>query len=214
MNLTELSGHFAFALIALSYLLRDILWLRAVSIVASIAAIAYNFYAPQSPLWLVIYWNVAFIALNAIHLSILLRERRSVAFTDEEKEMFETMFHGFSPVEFMRLLRVGRWMDAAPGTAIVREGELNENMMLLYSGSATVSAAREEVAQLRPGSYIGEMSFITGEPARATVKANDRVRYYAWPKDELEKLLERNPQMNTAFQNEMNLDLAKKLAKS
>lgn len=97
----DIAGHLAFALIALSFLVRDILWLRALSITASVASIIYAYFAPAQPLWLVMGWNGLFIGLNLVQIAILFRERRGVTFTDEEKELFQTSFSRFAPVEFM-----------------------------------------------------------------------------------------------------------------
>lgn len=68
----DIAGHLAFALIAFSFLVRDILWLRALSIAASLA----SYLAPSNPLWIVIRWNVVFIGLNLVQIAILFRERR------------------------------------------------------------------------------------------------------------------------------------------
>ena len=123
MRMLDLAGHLAFALIALSFLVRDILWLRALSIAASLASISYSYYAPARPLWLVIGWNIVFIALNLTQITLLLRERRGVSFTDQERELYQTSFARFTPVEFTRLIRIAAWKDAAAGTKLIDAGE-------------------------------------------------------------------------------------------
>lgn len=72
-------GHLAFVLIVFSFLVKDILWLRVISIIASIAGIVYNYFVPAAPLWLVINWNLVFIAINIVQIGILLREKMSVS---------------------------------------------------------------------------------------------------------------------------------------
>ncbi|MFN0124986.1 MAG: hypothetical protein ACKV2V_31160, partial [Blastocatellia bacterium] len=109
MRLYEIAGHAAFALIMFSYLVSDLFWLRCLSIVASLAGIAYNYFVPATPLWLVIYWNIAFVGINVIQLELMRREKRGVRFSPEEQERYDTVFRGFSPVEFSRLVRCARW---------------------------------------------------------------------------------------------------------
>ena len=46
MNLATIAGHLAFGLIAFSFLVKDILWLRIVSVVASLFSILYNYTIP------------------------------------------------------------------------------------------------------------------------------------------------------------------------
>ena len=43
MYLATIAGHLAFGLIAFSFLVKDILWLRVVSVVASLFSILYNY---------------------------------------------------------------------------------------------------------------------------------------------------------------------------
>lgn len=59
------------------------------------------------------------------------------------------------------------------GETIVREGEAGSSMFVICSGRVrvTLGPARQEVATLEAGSYIGEMSLLTGDPRTADVSA-------------------------------------------
>lgn len=67
------------------------------------------------------------------------------------------------------------------------------------------------LAQLKDGSFIGQMSFITGGSATATVRALEPTRYLAWSKKNLRSLLKRNPSMKSAMQTVLSTDLTRKL---
>jgi CRP-like cAMP-binding protein len=69
----------------------------------------------------------------------------------------------------------------------------------------------KEVAKLKDGNFIGEVTFITGGQATATVRALMPTRYIAWPKEAVTKLLNRNPSMRFAMQAMLSTDLTKKL---
>lgn len=209
----DLAGHLAFALIALSFLVRDILWLRALSITASVASIAYGYYAADEPLWIIIGWNIVFIVLNVLQISWLLKERRGVSFTDEERELYETSFSRFTPVEYMRLLRLATWRDAAPGTKLVTAGEEAPEVMLLFSGRVEVEKNGRRLAELRSGDFVGEISFVKGTPAAATVTTLEPTRYVSWPCTALRQLLDRNPSMGMVLQAELSEDMADKLSR-
>ena len=58
----------------LSYLVRDILYLRLLTIVAACCLVTY-FYNQAEPLMTVVHWNLFFVALNALQLFRIFRER-------------------------------------------------------------------------------------------------------------------------------------------
>ena len=58
MNIATIAGHLAFGLIAFSFLVKDILWLRLLSVLASLFSVFYNYTIPVEPMWLAINWNV------------------------------------------------------------------------------------------------------------------------------------------------------------
>lgn len=214
MDLTFLDaiGHTSFALTALSFYLRDILFLRGLAIVSGLIGIAYNYLIPAGPLWLVIFWLAVFILINGFRMVGIFLEHRSIDLSDEEVELHETIFQSFSPVEFMKLMRIGEWRTAESGYQFTAQGETIEGLKLLYNGEVVVERDGEEIGRVRDGSMIGEMSFIQGGAATATVSSTQPCRYLVWPKEELRGLLKRNPTMNVAMNQVFGMDLTRKLA--
>ena len=62
------------ALYLASYLVRDMLHLRILTIVAACCLVTY-FYTLAEPLMTVVYWNLFFVGLNAVQLGFILRSR-------------------------------------------------------------------------------------------------------------------------------------------
>ena len=213
MLLGHLAGHLASVLTMVAYLLKDILWLRLLTILSCFAGIAFNYFVPATPLWTVIYWNLLFAAINIVQIGIIIKERSGIHFTEEEKELHDTLFKHFAPFEFMKLLRIGKWSRAKAGQVLAVEQQPVDSVMLIYNGRLSVELKGKEVAQLKDGNFIGEMSFITGGVATATVRALEPTRYLSWPKIEIDKLLKRNPSMQSAMQGMLSTDLSKKLAR-
>jgi Popeye-like protein len=207
----QLSGHLASVLTMVAYLLKDILWLRLLTILSCFAGIAFNYFVPSAPLWTVIYWNVLFAVINIVQVAIIVKERADVHFSEEEKELHETLFKNFAPFEFMKLMRVGKWREAQPGDVLAIEQKPLDAVMLIYNGLVGVEQNGKEVAKLKDGNFIGEVSFITEGAATATVKALIPTRYIAWPKVAIKALLNRNPSMRFAMQAMLSTDLSKKL---
>ena len=207
----HLAGHLASILTMAAYLLKDILWLRLLTILSCVAGIAFNYFVPATPLWTVIYWNILFMIINVVQVAIIIRQRASVNFTEEEKELHETLFKNFAPFEFMKLMRVGQWLEAKQGETLATEKQAINAVMLIYNGLVGVETNGKEVAKLKDGNFIGEVSFITGGEATATVRALMPTRYIAWPKEAISQLLNRNPSMRFAMQAMLSTDLSKKL---
>ena len=139
----QLAGHLASVLTMVAYLLKDILWLRFLTVLSCFAGILFCYFVPATPLWTVIYWNVIFAAINVVQIAIIVKERSGVRFSEEEKELHETLFKNFAPFEFMKLMRVGNWLTAKPGQILAVEKQPLDSVMLIYNGLAgTVACHR------------------------------------------------------------------------
>ncbi|MFW6031228.1 MAG: cyclic nucleotide-binding domain-containing protein [Myxococcota bacterium] len=90
----------------------------------------------------------------------------------------------------------------APDEVIIREGRSGHELFILERGEVRVligesEKSRVEVARLEPGSFFGEMSFMTGAPRRATVRATEETEVIVLDKDALQPLLEQSPELAT-----------------
>ena len=102
------------------------------------------------------------------HLSCI-RERTMVHFNAAAQERYATLFHAFSPLEFMRLMRLAQWRSVAPAARLPRSGQDLARVMLIYNGAAEVRQANVNRRPLRDGAFVGETSFLRGRPAPADV---------------------------------------------
>lgn len=214
LSLVEVVGHLAFLLTAISFYLKDILLLRFLAIISAVVGIGYNYFIPVGPLWLPIFWLGVFTAINAWRIIGILTERYSIRFSDDEKELYETIFRDFSPVEFMKLMRIADWRQAEAGEVFAREGHAVDGLRLLFSGEVSVQRDGQEVGTARDGALIGEMSFIQGGNASATVASTVPCRYVFWSEGDLRGLLRRNPNIDIAMKHVFSLDLTRKLTGS
>ena len=210
--LFDIVGHLSFGLTALSFLMRDILLLRLLAIVSGVLGLAYNYFLPEGPLWLVIFWLFVFLLINLVRVVMLFLERRGVSFTEEERELYQTLFQNFAPVEFMKVMRLARWQDSAEDELLATENTPLDDLKLIYNGEVAVERQGQEIARAKDGTFIGEMSYIHGGDATATVRTVRPTRYLSWPQDELHKLLKRNPTMDVAMGTVFHMDLTQKLA--
>lgn len=204
-------GHLSFILLATSFLLRDILHLRLVAIAAATSNAVFSYYGLVSPNLIVVFWQTVFVAINTIWSISLIRQRRGITFTDEEHELYGTIFRAFSPLEFMKLMRIARWEAVKDGQTLVHADAELDDVMLIYNGEAEVVLSDGTTRRLRDGAFIGEMSFIRGGSATATVKIVQPTRFVAWSKSDLRGVLDRNPAMRSTMQTVFSEDLTNKL---
>jgi hypothetical protein len=212
MTSLEIIGHASFAIGAISYWVRDEIWLRGLLILSFLSGIIYDVLPPVGPLWLVVFWLSVYTAINAFRIITTLNERRSVKLDDVSAELREVSFPEFTPVEFAKLIRAGEWRTASSGEILTREGKPINDLMVVQNGTLSVSVGDREVARLKDGAIVGEMSFINQGPASATVTATEPTRYIAWPHAALRALLMRNPSMLSAMRLAFSAELSRKLS--
>lgn len=214
MNIATLAGHLAFGLIAFSFLVKDIFWLRIVSIAASLFSVLYNYIIPAEPMWLAINWNFVFIAVNLYHIAVILYEKREVKMDDKNQELYDTLFKEMTPVEYLKISRAAKWELVKAGQRIITQGMPVPDLYLIYNGTVDVLVDNEQIAELKDGEFVGEMSFLTEKVATATCKVKYDAQCLVWKQKEFKELLKRNPSLYFTIQSVLSSQVSDKLVKS
>ena len=211
MNIGDLTGHLAFGLIALSFLVKDIFWLRLMSITASCFSIFYNYFIPAEPMVIAIFWNGVFIAVNLYHIAIILYEKRQVKMDDKNQELYDTLFKEMTPVEYLKISRAAKWELVKSGQRIITQGMPVPDLYLIYNGTVDVVVDNEKIAELKDGEFVGEMSFLTEKVATATCKVKYDAQCLVWKQREFKELLKRNPSLYFTIQSVLSAQVSDKL---
>ena len=214
MNIATLAGHLAFGLIGFSFLVKDIFWLRIVSIAASLFSVFYNYLIPLEPMWLAINWNFIFIGVNLYHIAVILYEKREVKMDDKNQELYDTLFSEMTPVEYLKISRAATWETLKPGQRVITQGMPVPDLYLIYNGTVDVLVDNDNVAQLKDGEFVGEMSFLTEKVATATCKVKHESQCLVWKQREFKELLKRNPSLYFTIQSVLSAQVSDKLVKS
>ena len=214
MNIATLAGHLAFGLIAFSFLVKDIFWLRIVSIAASLFSVFYNYTIPVEPMWLAINWNFVFIAVNLYHIGIILYEKRAVKMDDRNEELYQTLFKEMTPVEYLKISRAAEWVTLKSGQRIITQGMPVPDLYLIYNGTVDVIVDGDKVTHLKDGEFVGEMSFLTEKVATATCKVKYDTICLVWKQREFKDLLKRNPSLYFTIQSVLSAQVSDKLVSS
>lgn len=203
--------HLANVAFLASFLARDVLWLR-VACMAGAALLIAGFASADPVAWTAVAWQAAFFAIHGAWVVQLLRERRPIPLTEDERFVGDHVLVGLAANEVALLCRAGRWRDGPAGTPFLSQGERVAALRLLRTGEAAVARGGVEVARLGPGRFVGEVAWIRGEPASATVSAASEARWLEWPVAELRGFLAGRPQVAAALERALGADLAGKLA--
>ena len=202
--------HIANVLYMLSYLMRDILWLRVLTVLAASCLIPYFYFRPE-PLMAPIYWNLLFTSMNIYAIWRLLLERRPVQLTEEEQRLRQLVFRSLAPRDMLKLLKQGRWENHGLRECCVECEKTCDELAVIYSGKVSVEVDGQPVTQLREGQFIGGTGFFIEEPSSASVVALEPTRSMWWPKPKLKEFLKDNPDIHAAFQMILGMDLTSRL---
>lgn len=205
------AGNACYVILAASYVVTNMFWLRALAVTSLGFESVYLYFGANSPLWVGIGWNVVFVTINVVMLVLLVRERMRLRLTESEAVLHRGLFADFDPLQFARLLTIGRWVDVPKAARLTIEGQPVDEVLVLARGLAKVDVAGRIVAILQPGAFIGEMSLVTNEHASATVTTLEPSHLFAVPKDKLQALLAKDPALQSGLHRLIGRDLATKL---
>ena len=110
----------------------------------------------------------------------------------DEDFYYRNYITNFSKENFKKLMDISKKENKSGGSTIVYERSKMDRILLVVDGSASVLIGKNKVAQLKNGDLIGEMSFLSGHVATATVRSDDLTTYLVWDQQELRNLLKKN----------------------
>lgn len=209
-DLPLLTFYLANACYALAYLVRNMLGLRTLSVIASFMTFPYFIFQSQV-LYSALLWQSIFALINLINIARLLNERRPVVLTEQQQHLKNLAFRNYTSREMLKLLDIAQWRDGVEGQVLIDSDSNIDSLYLLYSGSVDVVKNGGFLARRRPGAFLGEVHFMTGDRTIAQVVFAEDATYLRWRASELRALLEKNESMGRAFDSMLTMDMARKL---
>ena len=182
--------HLANVLVLGSFCVKDILWLRVLSIAAAFFFILYFFDAELYP---PIYWNALFSAVNLFQLGTSLLRRRPLSLTLREQQLREHVFPDLLPHELRDLVSIATLRQSSPGERLVYTGQDSGSIFLIVKGTVEVSAGETLLNRLGPHRFFGEMSFLSGTSSEVQVTTATDLRVLIWPRELLQSHLQQEP---------------------
>lgn len=206
----DAAGHVSYLIIAISYWLTNIYWLRVTAVLGLCFEVAY-FVIVSDALYTGIAWDCVFIAINLFHLILITRDRLHLRSVAGDRDLLRAMFDGLDDAQIGMLLKCASWRDLAPGETLTQENQPVEAVMMIVDGQASVAIGDRMIAQISRGAFVGEMAFLTGAPASATVAAIQTCRILSIDQTRLKALLLADHQIAAVMHRILGADLVQKL---
>jgi CRP-like cAMP-binding protein len=207
---TDLTAHLSYVVIAISYFLTNIFWLRVAAIVGLALEIVY-FTATGTSWRTGIPWDIAFILINLFELALLLREKARARLPNEDAQMLRRAFEGLDDTQIAKLLRAADWRDFAVADIVTRQDAPVDALYFILSGRARVEVDGHTVAHLESGAFIGEIAYLTGNAATARVTIEEPARLLAFSRMRMAKVTAGDKQISGILYQVLGRDLAQKM---
>mmetsp|Transcript_19985 Transcript_19985/g.69384 ORF Transcript_19985/g.69384 Transcript_19985/m.69384 type:complete len:283 (+) Transcript_19985:93-941(+) len=202
-------GKLAYITLASGFLMTDIFWLRGILAAGYMALTIYHI-LQLHPLRIPLFGSLVFCGVNTAMAVMLLRERYLIL-TDSESTIYGEHFESTMSVSsFKTLMAHGKMLLATEQSSLIKAGEVPD-LVLVLAGEAEVvlEGGNTVVAE---GALVGEVSFITGAVASATVLSRPGSSYLVWTPESLRQALEENPSLRNGLELKIGRELMRKLA--
>jgi len=207
----NLAGHISYMLLIASMLMRKMHLLRMVAVSAGTFS---AFYYSSLGDWVSFFWEVIFTLVNLVQLLILFIENRRGRFTSEEQMFVDMCLQGLERAHARRLVKMGEWVRIPDESVLINEDTTPTHLYFIVDGAARVERQGRSIGLVGPGDFLGEMSYLTGKEATATVRAITPMRCLSFERDGLRQHLTRNPEVRHALEAGFNRNLVDKLTKT
>ena len=206
----DLTEHLSYLVIAVSYFLTNMFWLRTAAVIGLALEIVYFMLTRQS-LTAGLPWDIVFILINFYELALLLRERALAKLPAADAPLLRRAFDGLDDAQIAKLLRAADWRDVTAGEVITRQDAPVEALYFVLSGRAKVEVEGQNVAQLEHGTFIGEIAYLTGNAASARVVMEEAGRLLAFSRVRVAKVTAGDKQISGILYQVLGRDLAQKM---
>jgi len=208
-----LFGHAGYFMGLLEYGVTDIILLRVFAIGCCGLVVGFQLLQPRVQ-WVSAVWCGIYVAVNVVQLALLLGVTPP-SLSWEEEDLHARLAHQITAVQFHSLMALGEFCWLVDGAMMAEEGTDRDSegrLLVLTDGLCRVAIGGEVVAELGPGSVVGEIGLVTSTPAScATVSAAGSVRCFSVPVRSVVQLLEEQPEMKRPLERIFASSLAAKV---
>ena len=212
LNPIYVPAHLAYIVIAMSYFLTNIFWLRVMAVIGLFMEILY--FRLSGTGYPGLGWDSVFICINLYELIWLIRDRLDARLPTAEAPALRQAFEGLDDAQIAKLLRAAEWKDCLPGDVLTKQDAPVDALYFLFKGRANVEVDGTFITYLESGSFIGEIAYLTGNPANAKVTIDEASRVLAFSKMRMAKVVASDRKINGILYQVLGRDLAQKMRRS
>jgi Popeye protein conserved region len=195
----------------LAFLLRDQLKLRAMMAISLFLQGLYYYAIPGGPLFDPLFWKVVSFLANAAMIILVFSGRLDFGIPADLRGLFEKI-NVLSPGQFRKLLKHST-RTVASDLPLLQTGQKADQLHYLLRGSALISKG-SSLHKVQSGIFLGEIAFLNGSAASATVMLADDAECVSWDSIALHNLMAKDKAIDIAMRGIFNHDLASKVANS
>lgn len=200
------------ALYLASYSVRDILWLRILSVAGALLLIPYYAFQPI-PLMDAIAWSAVFITINTVWIVLLIVEQRPVHLAQDDARLRVLSFPSLTAREARNLFAKGIWEDIGVGASIVEHDNRSQRFSVILRGNADVMYHGTRIAQLGSGQFVGTIDQ-RARTAPIDVIVRDPVRIKCWGREQLGAFVATRPDVELALERSVGLEVQRMLTET
>ena len=196
--------HFANILILCSFLVRDILILRLLSIGAGIFFCMYFWHEDMiEP----IIWNVLFSLVNIFQIGMLWFKRRKIPLLVEEQFLKDRFFPNLHATEIRDLYQCGHQQHLSEGTEL----EQSSCLSLIINGHVLILRETKGQLPLCTGQFIGVKGYLSQQPSTLKINTTSNVVFLQWNSETLKNWTNASAERHNLLLSALSQDLISKM---
>lgn len=199
MNVYDYLSILTYGMIGVSYMMRDMQWLRTITVVTCVFDIViYTLIRPGQPLWVQVIANVAILFINGYFLCKLIAEKHGLKPNEYELALYRAHFGVLSEIEFMRFFRKCK-MSVYTDGYLYTQGDEISRVMIILSGSLTRLRDGVVVGTFEVGDVVGATSLLAKGGAVYSVVCNGTVDVLEIDLSDMDSLVAAHPDMKASI---------------
>src|SRR5262249_521604 len=140
-------GHVSYVLIALSYWMTNVFWLRVIAVIGLVFEIVY-FRMSGGDMHTGIGWDIIFIVINLYQIFRLIVDQGRLRYMKELHLLSQGAFASLSREQLAQIVKIGGWRTLEPGAEVTREGEPVKELVLICDGQMVVESQGRTITHL------------------------------------------------------------------
>jgi serine/threonine protein phosphatase PrpC/CRP-like cAMP-binding protein len=134
------------------------------------------------------------VNITSVAISVAADDEEETTDVEAKTEVLRRipLFQHMNYKELLAILGIARGRSFDKAQPIIKEGEMGDELFVLFRGSVTVLKNGLPIAKLTSGGHFGEMGLVDQAPRSATVVADEATSAVSIDRDSLLKLMRRD----------------------